>query len=270
MTGRALAAHTVNWKTITFSLAFCGAVLWRFLARILPWKSRILFLAAREGRLNEVRLLLAAGADPHATNRRGVTILTTVVRRGHTEIVRLLLRAGADPNLRGWGESITPLAASIEEGRHDMVRALLEGGADLEGRNYNGTTISSFGALTWAAYQGRADMVELLLGAGAAPDREGGHPDTRTCGYAGGWRPLAVAAGEGHLEIVRMLLEAGAEANPENEKGLKALELATQGGHTDIAELIGQVESCGQAPISGVPLPGTVEQIDRYSSLTEA
>lgn len=256
MTGRAVATHAVSWTTMTSALAVCGVALVRLLARHLPWKSRILAFAAREGRLDAVLLLLEAGADPNVSNRSGTTVLTTAVRNGNTQMARALLRAGADPNLRGWGESITPLAAGIEAGRPEAVTALLNAGADPEASNHNGATVSSFGALSWAAYHGSADMAELLLQAGADPDPDGGHPDTRVRGYGGGWRPVAVAAGEGHTEIVQVLLAVGADPNPENEQGVSALELAARQGHAGIAQLIRQAGIRGVAPAPEPQLAG--------------
>jgi hypothetical protein len=50
--------------------------------------------------------------------------------------------------------------------------------------------------------------------------------------------PLIIAAGLGHIDIVRTLLQAGADANMKDEKGLTALAWALVKGHTDIVELL--------------------------------
>jgi ankyrin repeat protein len=60
-------------------------------------------LAAAGGRAEIIRLLLRAGAKPHAPEDEGQTALTIAAERGHLEVVRLLLQAGADRTYRGPG-----------------------------------------------------------------------------------------------------------------------------------------------------------------------
>ena len=82
-----------------------------------------LVVAAGEGHLEQVRSLLASGANPGATDEIGRTALGEAAR-GHTDIVRILLEAGAKP---------TPTAmhsAAGVPGYPDIVRCLLEAGAD--------------------------------------------------------------------------------------------------------------------------------------------
>jgi ankyrin repeat protein len=88
----------------------------------------------------------------------------------------------------------------------------------------------------WAAADGQAAVVELLLKAGA---------DFRTPLPGSGFTPLFFAAREGRTEVVRALLKAGADVNeaiqsrkasakgPRN--GTSALILAVENGHFDLA-----------------------------------
>ena len=52
--------------------------------------------------------------------------------------------------------------------------------------------------------------------------------------------PLMESGQEGHLELVRYLLEAGASVNGVNKTGTKdnALTYACKNGHTDVADLL--------------------------------
>lgn len=52
------------------------------------------------------------------------------------------------------------------------------------------------------------------------------------------WTPLHKAASMGHLEIVQILLESGADPNPKDKWGKTALEQAEAEGHAEVAALI--------------------------------
>lgn len=52
------------------------------------------------------------------------------------------------------------------------------------------------------------------------------------------WTPLHKAASMGHLEIVRILLEHGADLSPKDKWGKTALEQAEAEGHEEVAALI--------------------------------
>lgn len=50
--------------------------------------------------------------------------------------------------------------------------------------------------------------------------------------------PLMEAAQEGHLELVRYLLQAGANVHAQTQTGDTALAYACENGHTDVADLL--------------------------------
>lgn len=59
--------------------------------------------------------------------------------------------------------------------------------------------------------------------------------------YIGGSRtisPLKAAADNGHLEIVKMLIEKGADVNYRNEDLTTALEEAHNGRHEEVVDLL--------------------------------
>lgn len=55
--------------------------------------------------------------------------------------------------------------------------------------------------------------------------------------------PLMEASQEGHLELVRFLLEYGANVNAVTQTNDTALTYACENGHTDVAELLIQVRN---------------------------
>lgn len=213
--------------------------------------------AAYTGQTAIAELLLARGADVRATTRLGsLTPLMMAAKNGHAEIVARLLDAGADagaPNANG----TTPLMLAAAAGKADAVTLLLDRGADVNAKDAaHGQT-----ALIFAAASGRLDAVRALVARGAdanvatrvSPivtmgDRykaltdgkgtreitsEGRGSDVRAMG---GMTALMFAAREGHLDVVRTLVEAGADVNKVNDAdGVSVLTLAIVNGRFDIA-----------------------------------
>ena len=56
-------------------------------------------LAAKDGSLELVKLLLDAGSELNRVSIIGMTALMLAAEKGHTEIVKALIDAGADVNL---------------------------------------------------------------------------------------------------------------------------------------------------------------------------
>lgn len=82
---------------------------------------------AFKGYAGLARQLLAAGADPHATNKAGQSALMMAALFGHGEIVDALLMRGADPHQRdAAGNSALSVATSQA---NETMQARLEAGA---------------------------------------------------------------------------------------------------------------------------------------------
>ena len=121
--------------------------------------------------------------------------------RATAEIVLALLDSGVDPNLTGRDRSAV-LHYAAASGDAALVRALVERGAKVEARNRG-----NLRALHWAASRGHARVVETLIALRAKVEVKGNSSfivrETPT--------PLALAAGNGHLEVARLLLAHGAQ-----------------------------------------------------------
>ena len=87
-----------------------------------------LMVAAHDGRVDLVRLLLGHGAELDHTAKFHLSALMLAVINGHTEIVGALVEAGADRSIRGSGapgfHEKTALDLAVDQQRPDLVSAL--------------------------------------------------------------------------------------------------------------------------------------------------
>jgi ankyrin repeat protein len=157
-----------------------------------PKGETLLMLAAREGKPNVVRTLLAARPKLQARNPLGESALMLATILGHTEIARLLLDAGAPVDHGGW----TPLIYAAARNRTDIGRLLIAKGASVNAAADNGTT-----ALMMAAREGQLQMLLLLLEHGADAKYVSPH----------GHSALSLAKDHNHGDIETVLRKAGVE-----------------------------------------------------------
>ena len=87
------------------------------------YRDRALNLAAQNGHVEVVKLLLEAGAEIDAANLGGSTALHLAAVNGCTGVVRLLLAAGADQNLTDQ-RGDRPMDFAIEQGHHEIAQLL--------------------------------------------------------------------------------------------------------------------------------------------------
>jgi ankyrin repeat protein len=102
-----------------------------------------LHLAAEHGRIDAVRMLLAAAADPNAGSRSdpGNTPLSLACSmRGNAPIALLFLEAGAEVNVHMQYGGQTPLHRAVDTLDEPMIQVLLAHGADRMAKDDRGET----------------------------------------------------------------------------------------------------------------------------------
>ncbi|XP_046983905.1 ankyrin repeat domain-containing protein 65-like [Schistocerca americana] len=157
-------------------------------------RGRRLIEAAEQGAAEQLRELLAAGADVGARGEcgGGYTVLHWAAESGHVAAASCLVSAGAEVDARTRLEQRTPLHWAAYKGHAGVVRLLVGASADPNARDRWERT-----PLHWAAEWGHAGAAAELLLAGA--DR--GARDER-------WRtPLDVARENRKQELVDMLTQ---------------------------------------------------------------
>ncbi len=135
----------------------------------------------------------------------------------HEDIPALCAMVSAGKDVNEPDESgTTALAWAVRYNRIDQVLVLLGLGADPNTLSVRGTGLN---VMHEAAAEGRAPTVLALLAAGAEIDPRLPR-NNRT--------PLMLAAGKGHIQVVRILLGLGADPNLRDASGLTAAGIARQ------------------------------------------
>ena len=169
--------------------------------------------------VNTVSAFLKRGGNPnYASLTDGDTCLMKALREDSHKTSALLL-ARLDTQLsrkNRTGESALMLASL--KGNVLAVRAMLERGAAV---NQEGWT-----ALHYAATSGQTAITELLLDKQAQVNALSPNQTT----------PLMLAARSGNIELVKLLLQRGANDSLKNEAGLSAEDFARQAGHSALAD----------------------------------
>lgn len=241
---------------------------------LIPGGLSPLLYAARDGRLESARILVAAGADVNATDPNGITPLIMSIANNHMEVARFMVEKGSAVNVVDW-YGRTPLWAAVEtrnmdvdngepfengvdrEPVLDLIKLLLARGADPNTRTKETPPIRRqmlrvTGSLEWVDFTGQTPFLTASKAGDVAVMRLlldwGADPYTPTFG---GTTALMAAAGinwvvdqtydEGPkalLDAVKLCYELGMSVNDVNSMGLTAVMGAANRGSDDIIQFL--------------------------------
>ena len=176
------------------------------------------------GDLGKVRLLLEAGAEVGAQSELGRTALMIAARKAGTALIlKSLLEKGADPNARD-SRGVTAIMEAARAGDDESIEVLIGYGADVNAVRNNGRT-----ALMAAARSRRLSAAQALLDHGADVNVQAAKgPGSNSLDTA-----LTMAAARGVPDIVKALLQKGADTTAYNELGYTALMQAAYSDYVD-------------------------------------
>ena len=188
--------------------------------------------AAIEGDLDALAAALADGLDIDARDAQGRTAILAATVARQNAAVAALLDAGADVDLQD-DRLDNPFLYAGAEGLLDILRLVNAAGADPAITNRYGGI-----ALIPASERGHVETVRYLL---AESDIDVDHVNRL------GWTALLEAillsdGGPAHQEIVRLLIEHGADVDLADGDGVRPLAHARARGFTEIAA---QLEAAG-------------------------
>jgi ankyrin repeat protein len=242
---------------------------------LIPGSLSPLLYAARDGRIESARLLVAAGAQVNHTDANGITPLLIAITNNHIDVARFLIEQGAAIHAMDW-YGRTPLWAAIETRNMDvdngtfengvdraplleLISSLLARGADPNPRIKETPPIRRqmlrvTGSLSWVDFTGQTPFLTASLAGDLAVMRLlldwGADPYIPTFG---GTTALMAAAGinwvvdqtfdegpEALLEAVTLCDELGMDVNAVNSMGLSAVHGAANRGSDDIIQFLVQ------------------------------
>ena len=195
--------------------------------------------AAQFGREDLAELLVSRGADVRLFDERGGnTPLHLAAQYGHARVAAFLVERGADVHASApvTKNARTPLHDAVGglagmtdvEGRVEVVKVLLSHGADINVRQAGSGRTPLFSAVGSSVnLDNNRRMTELLLAAGANVDVKD----------SSGESVLLSAAGVGDVEVVRRLLDAGANPNGVG-RDTTSLGIAAYQGDPDMVALL--------------------------------
>ncbi len=161
--------------------------------------------------------------DPAAAafrDRNGISVLMHCLYRGREDLAALVEEA-----LQEQGVALDIFEAAAR-GRTERLTDLLHEDPSLSAA----VSADGFGVLHLAAYFGHEDTVRAALAAGC--------PVSIVSHNAMALQPIHSAAAAGHLEILRLLLEAGADVNATQAGGFSALHSAASHGDAEMVRVL--------------------------------
>lgn len=194
--------------------------------------NRRLLAAARSGDMAAAEVAIRAGARIETRDQHDRTPLLLASTFDHVDVARLLVASGANPDALD-DRHDTPWLVTGVTGSVEMLEALLPANPDLTVRNrFGGISVIP------ASERGHVDYVRRVV----QTDIDVNHVNDL------GWTALleAVILGDGsrpYQQIVRILLDAGADPSIADRNGVTALQHARHDGHDAIARILAEAEA---------------------------
>lgn len=196
--------------------------------------SNYLFLAGREGNINQIKGLLKSGVNVNSPSALGETPLYNIIEYNkNIETIQALFNSEqkVDVNLCVSKTGKTPLHAATWAGRSDIVKFLLRAKNVVSEINPDPVDEDGVNPLFIAAQNGSTEIVRLLL------DTKKVDPNRALPLW--NITPLCKAILTRHFDIAKLLLQSDKiEADAETKEGASPLYYATHEGYVELVKLL--------------------------------
>ncbi len=245
----------------------------------------VLNIAAWQGRIDDLPVLLTKGTDVNARDPKGYTALMRAVAQGNAEVITWLLDAGADPQLKA-EDGQSALTIAIAANQQDIALTLFKHEEPALDAQTRGTwLLRSLGqeqftlaryitqgelsaslasqALLMAVSKAPHDLLATLLAAKAEVNAKN----------AQGQTPLGLAIARADAQVITLLLNGGANPNGPDRNGNTPLCVAAKLGSLSSIDILLQAgaspdiaNSEGNTPLMLAILAGNTDTALRLIS----
>ncbi|XP_068111834.1 fibronectin type 3 and ankyrin repeat domains protein 1 [Hyperolius riggenbachi] len=183
-----------------------------------------LMVAAQKGYLRLVKLLVEHGADVHQENGSGKNSMMLACFSGHLDVVAYLREQGASWESRD-RSGCTAMHWAADGGHVEVIRWMIDDGCEVDSKD---TGLHWTPLMRVSAVSGSTEVARCLIAAGAKVNVK--DKDGKT--------PLMVAALNNHEQLVRFLIESGADCSITNEYGISITDMAKAFERKNVANLL--------------------------------
>lgn len=184
-----------------------------------------LHIAASEGHVDVLRILVEAKVDINVANNDGTRAVFMAAQYGYIDALKTLIEAKADLNIPR-NDGITSVFMAAQNGHADTLKILGEAG----GVNFNIPDKNGANAIYIAAQNGHEDALQVLLKTNANINKSTNMGTT----------PVCIAVKNNHTKTAKVLAEAKADLNIPTNDGWYPIHLATYFDNMAIITLLAE------------------------------
>ena len=214
-----------------------------------------LMYAAASGHIEVIKVLVAAGVDLHSLHSNGGTALLEAATGGEPLAMQVLLEAGANHDFVDF-DGVTPLMAVASQGHEQGMQLIVDhlkkdlSEEDLK-THINLASFSGGTSVMFSAAGGHGEVTKKLIELGAdvhaiaratqgyldklKKNEEEGIVENDDGPHVDGVTAMHVAAQGGHMDVVKILIEAGVDVTVKDDEKRTPLQLAVKGNYGEVA-----------------------------------
>ncbi|WP_353280516.1 ankyrin repeat domain-containing protein [Wolbachia endosymbiont (group B) of Cyclophora punctaria] len=186
-----------------------------------------LYQPAVNGDIEITKILVMNKVNPNVEDLMNLTALYEAARNGHKEVVRFLMNNGADVKKNG-ALKLTPLHIAVANVDRAMVDCIIKNDKNID-KNIEIVDVFGWTPVYWAATKNDISILEALLKCISEHGADVNLEDNLI-----GRSPLHIAATNGNVEAVELLIKYGANVNHKDAWGWTPFNCAATKGNRKV------------------------------------